>query len=296
MFTQTIASPPKTREPQSGNHGAGQGKKAMSVLIWCGLALTCLIQLLPFWVAVTTAFKPASSASAQMLLPLGELTLENFSAAIRDGGIFTAMMNSLVVTTISTALTCVLGALAAYPLARIATRWNKAIYAGIVALIMVPPLSILVPLYSFVTDLNGANTYWAVILVMVTGQLPLAVFLYAAFLRSVPDSLDEAAALDGAGPIRTFLQVILPVLKPVTATVIILTSVNIWNEYALSGYILSKPATRTIAPAIASFFSQSANNLGAAAAASLVSVVPVLIAYIFLQQYFIRGMVAGADK
>ena len=199
-------------------------------------------------------------------------------------------------TVIATALTCILGALAAYPLARRGIAVNKAIYAAIVALIMVPPLSILVPLYSFLTDLGGANTYWGVIAVMVTGQLPMSVFLYTAFVRSIPISLEEAAAIDGAGPIRTFFAIVLPLLKPVTATVIILTSVNIWNEYALSGYILGKPAVRTIAPAIASFFSQSANNLGAAAAASLIAVIPVLVAYLFLQQYFIHGMIAGAEK
>mgnify|MGYP000864398866 CR=1 FL=1 len=277
------ASPPRRR-------------RSLRLVLWCGLILMALVQLLPFWITVTTALKPASSASPQLLLPLGEITGENFVTAIRSGGIFTATFNSVIVTVIATAATCLLGALAAYPLARRGNALNKLAYASIVALIMVPPLSILVPLYSFLTDLGGANTYWGVIVVMVTGQLPMSVFLYTAFVRSIPISLEEAAAIDGAGPIRTFFAIVLPLLKPVTATVIILTSVNIWNEYALSGYILGKPAVRTIAPAIASFFSQSVNNLGAAAAASLIAVVPVLVAYLFLQQYFIHGMIAGAEK
>lgn len=283
-------------EPDPAVPGTKRSSRGLRVFLWCGLIVMGLIQLLPFWITVTTALKPASATSPQLLLPPGEITVENFVAAIRYGNIFTATLNSAIVTVIATGLTCLLGALAAYPLARRATVPNRLIYAGIMALIMVPPLSILVPLYSFLTDLGGANTYWGVIVVMVTGQLPMAVFLYTAFVRSIPVSLEEAASLDGAGPVRTFFAIVLPLLKPVTATVIILTSVNIWNEYALSGYILGKPAVRTIAPAIASFFSQSANNLGAAAAASLIAVVPVLIAYLFLQQYFIRGMIAGAEK
>lgn len=269
--------------------------RGLRILLWIGLAIMSLIQLIPFWIAFTTSLKSPSDTSRQMALP-GEITWNNYVIAIEDGGVLTAIFNSVIVTVFATALTCILGAFAAYPLARLRTRLNKIVLASIVALIMVPPLSILVPLYSFLADIGGTNTYWGVILVMVTGQLPLAIFLYAAFIRSIPGSLEEAAGLDGAGPLRTFFQVIFPLLKPVTATVIILTSVNVWNEYALSGYILSRPAMKTIAPSIASFFGQQGSNLGAAAAAALIAVIPVLVAYLFLQQYFIRGMVAGAEK
>lgn len=271
-------------------------RRGVNVVLWIALALMSLVQLLPFWIAVTTAFKSASDSSPQIALPLASITWENFTTAVTQGDIFQAIFNSAIVTVIATALTCVLGACAAYPLARFATRVNKVVFGLIVALIMVPPLSILVPLYTLMANLGGTNTYWGVILVMVTGQLPLAIFLYAAFIRSVPISLDEAASLDGAGPLRTFFLVIFPVLKPVTATVIILTSVNIWNEYALSGYLLTDANMRTIAPSIASFFASQSSNLGAAAAASLIAVIPVVVAYLFLQQYFIRGMVAGSEK
>ena len=273
----------------------GSGR-ALNVILWAALVLMCLVQLLPFWIAVTTAFKSPSDTSPQITLPLSSITWENFASAITDGNILRAIFNSVVVTAIGTTVTCVLGAFAAYPLARYATRFNKLIYALIVALIMVPPLSILVPLYTLMANLGGTNSYWGVIVVMVTSQLPLAIFLYAAFIRTIPISLEEAASIDGAGHIRIFFQVIFPLLKPVTATVIILTSVNIWNEYALSGYLLTDPSMRTIAPSIASFFAPQSSTLGAAAASSLIAVIPVVVAYIFLQQYFIRGMVAGAEK
>lgn len=267
-----------------------------TALIVTGLLIVAALQLIPFWVALTTSLKSASDTSAQFALPLARATLDNFELAASDGGILRAIVNSVVVTAISTVLTCLLGAFAAYPLARRASVVNRLVFAGVVGLMMVPPLSVLVPLYSFVSAIGGTNTYWGLILVMVTGQLPLAVFLYAAFLRSIPVALEEAAMMDGAGVFRVFWSIVLPLLKPVTATVVILTSVAVWNEFALSGYLATDPSVRTIAPAIASFFSAQNSNLGAAAAASLMAVLPVFVAYLFLQRYFIKGMVAGAEK
>src|SRR5450830_2034539 len=103
---------------------------------------------------------------------------------------------------------------------------------------------------------------------MATTQLPLSIFLYAAFMRSLPVAVEEAAVVDGANMLQVLFWVIFPMLKPVTATVIILTGVAIWNDFALSVYVLTDPAVKTIAPAIGSFFSTQSSNLGAAAAAS----------------------------
>ncbi|WP_061962886.1 carbohydrate ABC transporter permease [Demequina aurantiaca] len=264
-------------------------------LVAVGLIVVCFVQLLPFYVAFTTSLKPKTDLSSQ-LLPPTEFYFGNFASALGDGNILRAIFNSIVVTGVSTLLVCVLGALAAYPLARRKTWVNKVVMVLILSMIMVPPLSILVPLYSMMSDFGAINTYWGIILVMVTTHLSLSVFLYAAFLRTIPTSLEEAARLDGANLFQVLFHVVFPLLKPVTATVIILTGIATWNEYALSSYILTKPDVQTIAPAIASFFSTQSSNLGAAAAAALLALAPVLIAYLFLQKWFMKGMVAGAEK
>ncbi len=269
--------------------------KLSKTLIAIGLVLVCLIQLLPFYVALTTSLKPKTDLSSQLLPPL-ELYFGNFVSALGDGNILRAIGNSILVTGISTLLVCVFGALAAYPLARRKSWVNKLVMLLILSMIMVPPLSILVPLYSMLSSVGAINTYWGIILVMVTTHLSLSVFLYAAFLRTIPSSLEEAAKLDGANLFQTLFYIVFPLLKPVTATVVILTGIATWNEYALSAFILTKPDVQTIAPAIASFFSTQSSNLGAAAAASLLALVPVLVAYLFLQQWFMKGMVAGAEK
>lgn len=271
-------------------------KRIGGIAVGIALVIMAIVQLLPFYVAITAALKAKSDLSSQWLFPVAKLYLGNFVTAIEQGNIIQAIGNSALVTVVSTALVCVLGALAAYPLARRQTLLNKIVLLAIIGLIMIPPLSILVPLYSMLNQLHAINTYWGIILVMATTQLPLSIFLYAAFMRSLPVAVEEAAVVDGANMLQVLFWVIFPMLKPVTATVIILTGVAIWNDFALSVYVLTDPAVKTIAPAIGSFFSTQSSNLGAAAAASIMGFVPVLVAYLFLQRYFIRGMVAGAEK
>ncbi|MEJ1090545.1 carbohydrate ABC transporter permease [Microbacterium istanbulense] len=265
------------------------------VAIGAGVLAAVLLQLLPFYITLTTSVKARSDLSSQWLPPT-DWYWQNFVTAIEDGGILRAIGNSAIVTIGTTLLVCVLGALAAYPLARRATVGNTLVLAGVIGLIMVPPLSILVPLYSMMSKLGLVNTHIGTILVMTALQLPLAIFLYTAFMRALPVEIEEAASVDGARGLQLLFRVVFPMLKPVTATVIILTGVAVWNEYAMSVYLMRSPEMRTIAPAISSFFATSSSDLGAAAAASLLSVLPVLLVYLVLQRYFIKGMVAGYEK
>ena len=270
-------------------------RRTVTVAVGLFLVIAVLVQLLPFYVALTTALKRKTDPSPQLSFPVARLFWGNFAQAVTEGHILRAMGNSVIVAGISTLVVCLLGALAAYPLARRPTLLNRAVLTLNVGLMMVPALSILVPLYTLLATIGALNTYWGVILVMVTTSLPISIFLYSSFMRTLPLAVEEAAAIDGANRLQVLLLVVIPMLRPVTATVGILTGVGIWNEYALSGFILTSPETRTIAPAIASFFSLQTSNLPAATAASLMAVAPVVVAYLFLQKYFVRGLV-GAEK
>lgn len=271
-------------------------KKLPKVAIAFGIIFMALVQLLPFYITITTALKPKTDLSSQWVFPIKEFTGENFVTAIQDGNVLRAILNTAFITGTSTVLVIILATLAAYPLARWTSRFNFGMLNFFIGLMMIPPLSVLVPLYSMLRDFGAINTYWGMILVMVAGNLPVATFLYTSFMRSLPISIEEAATIDGAKPLSILFKIIVPMLKPVTATVIILASVGMWNEFALSGFILRDPSKQIIAPTIASFFGSSSSNMGAAAAASLLSVVPVLLVYLGLQKYFIKGMVAGAEK
>ena len=264
--------------------------------IYLFLVIVCLCQLLPFYLAITTSLKPSDDLSSALSMRTHDMAWSNWFEAINEGGILKSVLNSVVVTVGTTAMVCILGAAAAYPLARRLTRFNKLVSALILSMMMIPPLSILVPLYSFLVKIGGVNNYWGIIVVLTATNLPLSVFLYTAFIKAIPPAIDEAGELDGANRLQVFIRLVLPMLKPVTATVIIMTGSTVWNDYALSSYILTDPSAQTIAPRVASFFSANTNNLGVAAAASLIAAVPMVVAYMFLQKYFIAGMVAGAVK
>ena len=272
----------------------GYQKGRWTIYLFLGIMAVC--QLLPFYLAINVSMKPQDDTSSTLMPRLHDIAWSNWIAAVTDGNIFQSVFNSIVVTVITTLLVCVLGAMAAYPLARRKTKFNGVISALILAMMMVPPLSILVPLYSLLVDMGGVNTYWGISLVLAATNLPLSVFLYTNFIKAIPNSIDEAGMIDGANRFTIFMKLILPTLKPVTATVVIMTGTTVWNEYALSGYILTDTSAQTIAPRVASFFAANSSNLGTAAAASLIAAAPMVIAYLFLQKYFIAGMVAGAEK
>lgn len=272
------------------------GRRVGRTLTYIFLGIMILVQLLPFWLALCAASKPSTDMSSTLVPRLHDIAWDNFATAITQGGILSAVGNSAIVTLCSTILVCVCGAAAAYPLARHKTRGNKLVSAGIMSLMMVPPLSILVPLYTLMVNTGGVNTRWGVVLVTVAGNLPLAIFLYTAFIKAVPESIDEAGMIDGANRLTIFFKLILPMLKPVTATVVIMTSVGVWNEYALSNYLISDPSKQLVAPRVASFFAMQSSNLGVGAASALIAALPIVIVYLFLQRYFIAGMAAGAEK
>lgn len=236
--------------------------------------------------AICASSKPSDDLSSSLFLRF-DFEWSNFATAITDGGILKAIVNSVIITVCSTVITCLVGAAAAYPLARRQTRGNKLVSAGILAIMMIPPLSILVPLYSFLVQIGGVNSYWGIVLVLSTTNLPLAIFLYTAFIRAIPASIDEAGMVDGASKPKIFFTLILPLLKPVTATVVIMTSVGVWNEYALSNYLITDASMQPIAPRVASFFASNSSNLGVGAAAALMAALPIVVLYLFLQRYFI---------
>ncbi|MFC4766187.1 carbohydrate ABC transporter permease [Effusibacillus consociatus] len=254
-----------------------------------------ITHILPFYLLITTSFKPANDLSSKWLLP-STLYLENFKNAWVQAKLGQAFLNNVVITVISVILVVVLGALASYPLSRFKTRLNKFMYTLFIAALIVPPLTSLVPLYQFVVDIGGLNSKWAVILLHVTYNLPITIFLYTGFISTIPRELDEAAMIDGTSRVGLFFRIILPLLKPVTATVIILTGVGVWNDYQFSVFFLQKTETHTITVSLAQFFSSYVSNVGWVAAGSLISALPIIVLYLFLQKYFISGLSSGAVK
>lgn len=254
-----------------------------------------LFHLAPLYIVLTTALKKMSDLSSRWVLP-DYLHWDNFAAATAGGRLLDAFTNSILVTGGASLLIVLIGAMAAYPLSRVRTMMNKWILNLVLTVMMIPTLSIIVPLYSVMNDIQAINTYWGIILVLTTHGLPLAIFTYANFIKTIPRDLDEAATVDGCNGYSVFFRILLPQLKPVTATVLILAGLKVWNDFEFALYFLQKPKLYTITLTIANYFSEFSSNINAAAAAALLAVLPVTIAFIFLQRYFISGLSDGAVK
>ncbi|MFC0523623.1 carbohydrate ABC transporter permease [Pontibacillus salicampi] len=265
--------------------------------MWTVLGISvALLHIIPFYILLTTSFKKESDSSSKWTFP-DYVDFSNFSDAWVQANMGTAIFNNVVITVISISLLIVLGSLAAYPLARVASKLNRFMYIAFVAIMIVPPLTILVPLYKFIVDIGGMNTIWAVVLVHISFWMPLTIFLYTGFIRStIPKELDESAMIDGANRFQIFFRIIFPLLKPVTASVIIITGMFVWNDYQFSVFFLQETEAQTITVALSKFFSQYSNDVGLVAAGSLIGMLPMVVLFLFLQKYFIQGLASGSVK
>lgn len=257
--------------------------------------LIIALHITPFYIMVNMSLKELSDRSSRWM-PALHPYFQNYPNALEHGNLLSAMWNTWIIALLSVIIIVVAGAMAAYPLARKASRRNRIILTLIVGVMMVPQLSILVPLYKEMVALKGINHLWGIVIVSATFHLPMAIYMYSNFIRSIPKDLDEAAMIDGCSMMQSFFYVILPCLKSTTVSVIILNGVGIWNDYQFQLYFLQKPAMRTITLAITTFFTDSKQDLGAAAAAAFIVVLPPVLAYIFLQKYFVKGAMDSAVK
>ncbi|MFS0725461.1 carbohydrate ABC transporter permease [Paenibacillus sp. 1P07SE] len=267
-------------------------RKLVFALLGWGAAA---VSLVPLYIALTVSLKRTSDLSSRWLLP-GYLHLEHYTKALHESGLLRAAGNSLLLTACTAALIVIVGAMSAYPLARVRSRASRWITNLVLAVMMIPSLSIIVPLYSVMVGLDAINTYWGMILVLTTYNVPLAIFLYANFIRTIPRELDEAAMIDGYSIYSVFYRIILPQLKPVTAAVLIVKGLKVWNDYEFALYFLQRTEKHTVTLTIARFFSEFSSDINAASAAALLAVVPVTAAFLLLQKYFVAGLSDGAVK
>jgi raffinose/stachyose/melibiose transport system permease protein len=260
------------------------------------LALWSIIAMAPLLILIGVALRSRLDLlRAPLALPTNPLW-SNFSEAWSDADLGAAFMNSCIITICSLLGLVVLGSLAAYPLARRTGRWANATFLYFVAGIIVPFQLIIIPLYREVKTFGLLNTYTGVILVSIAGSLPLVVFLFTGFIRAIPRELEEAAVIDGAGQLRVFWQIIFPLMRPITSTVIITSLLVVWNDFFLPLLFLQSEEKRTLPLAIYSFVGQYNNDWPLIFASVIMASLPLILVFLFLQRYFIRGLASGAIR
>lgn len=253
-----------------------------------------LVVIVPFLIVVFNAFKTQPEA-INMELSLPDVWhFENFATVWEDGNILQSMKNSLILSISSVAVTVVCSSMCAYVISRNRTKFNRLIYVFFAMGLMVPVSN--VTIVKVLRVLNIYNTLFGTILVFIALIMPLSVFLYYGFIAGIPKELDEAAIVDGAGAVRIFAQVIFPLLKPATVTVIMINFLNVWNDFQIPLYTLPDPSNAVIVQKVYNFFGTYTASWNLVSVTIIYAILPILVVYLFGQKYIISGMTAGSVK
>lgn len=264
------------------------------------LFLFFILYMMPFILIVINSFKTKTGILKNPLSiidPKG-LTLDNFIKAFDKMEFVRSFTNSLIVTVISVLLIVILASMTAYLFVRVNWKATKFLFVLMIAGMIIPFQAIMIPLVSIYGNMLGILNSKATLIFMNVGfGISLAVFIYHGFIKSnVPLSLEEAAKLDGCNKLQTFFLVVFPLLKSITSTIVILDVLWIWNDYLLPSLVLTQKENFTLPLSTYAFYGTYTVDYGAIMAALVLTVIPVIILYIFLQKHIISGVISGAVK
>ena len=265
------------------------------------LAVICVIYVLPVVAVVINSFKLNTFVKTDTFaLPTGEMYagFENFIKGMTFGNypFVKSVLYSVVITILSTALILLCTSMAAWYIARVNSLFCKALYF-LCVFSMVVPFQMVMFTLSNTADQLKLNTPWTIPVVYLGFGAGLAIFMFVGFVKSIPLEIEEAAAIDGCGPVRTFFLVVVPMLKPTMISVGILEIMWVWNDYLLPYLVLDLEKYRTITIHIQYLKgSYGTVDLGATMALILLAIIPVIIFYLTCQKHIIKGVAAGAVK
>lgn len=224
------------------------------------------------------------------------LNFDNYVKAFDRLDLTTTFVNTLFYTVVSVLILAMLCGVTAWAIARCRHKFFKFAYVYFLIGILIPYQALFLPIYTIGYKLNLTNTRYGIIFMYVATGISFGVFLMNSFMSTVPLELEESARIDGCSVVRTYFSVVLPLLKPAMATLIIMQSFQIWNDYLMASLYVSSNKLKTLTVAIHSLFSAQSSDYNTAFAAIVISVLPIAVLFLSLQKYFIKGMTVGAVK
>jgi len=267
------------------------GKK---ILFGVGLFVS-VSYVAPFLLVLLNSFKPKFDILAN---PLGwptQFTWDNFQQAVEKMNFFRSLVNSIIITFFSVSILIIFSSMLAYYLARTKNKFTKTTFLILVASMIVPFQALMIPFMSIFAQFVSINNRIALIFFYQGFGVALSTFLYHGFISKIPTEIDEAASVDGANDFTIFWRIIFPMLRPITATVAIVNSLWIWNDFLLPRLVLTRE-TQTLPLSTYLFYGQYSTQYGQAMAGLLLAVVPIIAFFLFLQKQFISGLSQGAVK
>lgn len=257
--------------------------------------LAC-IMVFPIYYLIVTTFKTANEASFHPLRVPRNFTLENYVRAWNEMNYPRAFTNTLIITVCAVMGIVIVTSMAAYSFARYRTRGNNMVFMLVLAGIMVPYQMCIISLYKIVSGMGIMDSLGGVILINIFLCAPQSVFLFKNFINTIPIELEEAARIDGASVYKIFLRVVFPLLKPVIATVVIINSLGVWNDFMTPLMFLSSRENSVILLEVFRNVGQFSVDWTSAFPMLMLGIAPLLIFYIFMQKYIIKGTIAGSVK
>lgn len=279
----------------------GNKRKAANFLAVAGLIIIFLVYMFPFIMVVINSLKQKRDiikSPFSWLFTIKGLSFDNFVKAYTQMDFLNAFKNSLIVTVSATVLVTLLAAMLAYYIVRHNNGISKLTFGLMVASMIIPFQAIMIPLVSiYGGTLNLLNHRITLIFLHTGFSMAMSVFMFHGFIKgNVPMALEEAAYIDGCTHSQTFFKIVLPLLKPIISTMVILNSLAFWNDFLLPSLVLTDKKLLTLPLSTYSFYGTYSADYGTIMAGLLLCVVPILVLYVALQKQIIGGVVAGAVK
>ncbi|WP_342564387.1 carbohydrate ABC transporter permease [Paenibacillus sp. FSL R7-0345] len=272
--------------------GKGKWNYGLEVI----MILLALLFLSPFYFLLANSVKSFGEILSNAAAWPSEFVWSNYSQAWKLARFSEAFRNSIIITVICVILIALFAAMAAYRMVRADSKFNRVLLLLFVAAMVVPFQTIMIPILQVVNFLGVNNSIPGLVMAQLGLSIPMAIFLFHGFIKSVPLEIEEAATVDGCNPLTVFFRIVLPLLKPMLMTIIVLNALGIWNDYLLPSLILQAPELRTIPLATFSFFGQYTKQWDMALPALTLGVAPIVVFYLFMQRYIVEGIAAGSVK
>lgn len=259
------------------------------------MLMICILMLIPFYYLVVNTFKtPQEMSNSPLALPT-HITFDNYKKAFASMDFARSLTNSLVITIISVTLIVLLGAMAAYPIARRKHKMYKGILLYFLLGYMVPAQTIMIPLYLLLQKMHLLNNIAGLILVYAS-WCNFALFLYQGFFKNLPEDVEEAAMIDGCTPWQSFWKIVFPMLKPITTTIVIFEVMWVWNDFLYPYLFLSSNKAFTLVMQVYKGVGQFSNDWAMMLSTMVLVLIPVVIFYLIMQKNIVAGITSGAVK
>lgn len=296
-MTTTISLEPTSETAGGNNHkGAkrGLGKRALAARV-VGTAVVLLF-VSPFLYALSTSLRSPEDVAQRTVAFPSSVTFSNYAHVYSQINYGRSVLNTLLITGGTCIVVVLCGAMAGYALGRTTRAWSRWTYRLFMAGMALPLFVLVGPLYLLMRDLGLLGTMPGVILIYAASNLPIAVFFYTSFVRSIPHDLEEAAQIDGASRLQTFFRIVFPLLGPVTATLLVFVTLFVWNDLMVPLVFLNDPDQRTVMVNAYSLLDPKITDPTELFSSALLGVAPLLLLFIFLQRRMVEGMTGGAVK